>query len=285
MRQFRAVFLGLWYTYALAVSLVVRVKILARDNFPGLGSHYVLGGLLWACGVGVSSYFAGLRSQKYPVIFGTLSAFLPPLLFALLFMRTSETLEFSYPLEPLAFGWTPTVRTVFFALWAIVLLAGLLGGIGARSELARPSAPYVTNEQQILGVRRKHWLWLWLPMSTWACAVPTAVYLLWLSLAAVWHWVVHPPIWFNWRWYLFFTFGAMTVYLPYALLSTGIKEAWHTLAWGHESGLSAVRVTMRFVKYGYGLAFCGFWIAVLCGEWVLSKLPIASAGKPWWMLF
>ena len=285
MSQIRSVFLGLWYASTLATSLVAGLKLLARDHSPGLGVHYVLAGFLWACGVGLSSYFAGLRSQRYPVLVGVVSALLPPLLWALLLFPGTGDLQVDYVIEPLAFGWTPSVGALFFALSVIVVLAGMIGGLQARFELHRTSVEYTTDEQLTLGVRRGHWLWLWFPMSTWACAMPSAVYLVWLLLASGWHWVLHPSIWFNWRWWLFFSIGAVTTYLPYTLLTTGIGEAWEALARGRENGQSAIRVAMRFIGWGYGCAFCALWISVLVAEWVLSKLPIVSDGKPWWVFF
>lgn len=285
MGQLRSVFLGLWYASTLATSLVAGLKILAGDHSPGLGEHYVLAGLLWACGVGLSSYFAGLRSQKYPVLVGVLSGFVPPILFVILLWPRGGTLEFDYPVGPLAFGWTPTPTTVLFALSVIVVLAGAIGGLEARSELASGSTGYVTNAELTLGIKRRHWLWLWFPMSTWACATPSAVYLVWLMLASGVHWFLHPSLWFNWRWYLFFSIGILTTYLPYALLTTGIGEAWQAVARGRENGLSAAGVAMRFIGYGYGCAFFALWISVLLAEWVLSKLPIVSDGRPWWILF
>ena len=281
MGQVRSVFLGLWYASALATSLVAGLKLLARDDSPGLGDHYVFAGLLWACGVGISSYFAGLRSRKYPVLVGVLSALLPPLLFVILFLPRGGTLEFDYRPEPLAFGWTPTAVTVFFALSLMVIIAGAIGGLAARSELVE----YATNKELTLGVRRRHWLWLWLPMSSWACAMPSAVYLCWLLLASMWHWALHPSIWFNWRWLLFFSIGAVTTYLPYTLLTTGIEGAWQALAHGREKGQSALRVALLFIGYGYGIAFFAVWTSVLLAQWALSKLPIVSDGRPWWVFF
>lgn len=282
-QQIRALFLGLWYASALATSVVGGLKLLADDHLPGLGTHYVFAGILWAAGVGLSSYFAGVRSQKYPVIIGTLSALLPPLLFAIVLFPRREDLEFTYPMEPLPFGWTPGPFAAFIGLSVIVIIAGTIGGLQARSFLR--SGESETDEQLTLGIKRRHWLWLWIPMSTWACALPSAVYLIWLVLALGWHWIAHPSIWFNWRWLLFFSFGVMTTYLPYAFLSTGITEALAVVSQHHDPRPSAKQALTRFIGWGYGCAFLGVWISVLVAEWVLSKLPIVSDGKPWWILF
>ncbi len=190
-----------------------------------------------------------------------------------------------YRMVPLTFGWAPSPDQYLIALSIIVVIAGTLGGMAARSELASGSDDLPTNSETTLGVKNGHWWWLWFPMSTWATAVPSAVYLCWLLLASGGHWMMHPSIWFNWRWYLFFSFGAMTTYLPYMLLVAGISGAWGALAQGRVDGESRWRVALRFVGWAYGCGFCALWVSVLIGGWVLSKLPIVSDGKPWWVLF
>ena len=131
MRQMGAAFLRLWYGLTLATSLVEGLKLLSGEHSQGLGQHYVLAGLLWACGIGIASYFAGLRSQKYPVLVAALSALLPPLIFSVLLLSTGETLELDFRAEALAFGWTPTANFVFYSLSVVVLIVGLVGGLQA----------------------------------------------------------------------------------------------------------------------------------------------------------
>jgi hypothetical protein len=285
MRQIGATFLGLWYALTLSTSLVGGLKLLSGEHSQGLGQHYVLAGLLWACGVGIASYFAGLRSQKYPVLVAVLCALLPPLLFTVLLLSSGGGLELDYIAEPFAFGWTPSANFVFGSLSVLVLMAGLAGGLQARVELQSASGEYASDDELTLGVKKSHWWWLWFPMSSWACALPSAVYLCWLLLASGWHWIFHPSIWFNWRWWLFFSLGSFTTYLPYTLLTAGIGGAWDALARGRSEGASAVRVSLRFMGWGYGCAFIALWISVLAGEWVFSKLPIISERQPWWIPF
>jgi hypothetical protein len=285
MRQIRALFLGLWYAVSLAPSLVAGLKLLSGDySRGGLGQHYVFAALLWACGVGMSSYFAGLKSLRYPVFIGCVSAFLPPLVFSIVVFGSGETLTMERDTEPLLFGFSPTANEILLGVSVLVILAGLAGGIAAFSTL-REQSEYPSNNELTLGVRNRHWLWLWFPMSTWACALPSALYLFWLLIASGWHWVLHPSIWFNLRWWLFFSLGAVTTYLPYSLLTTGISQAWGALADARSEGKSAVSTALSFIGWGYGCAFVALWASVLAGEWVFSKLPIVSDGKPWWILF
>jgi hypothetical protein len=286
LRQIRAVILGLWYSFALATSLVSGLKLLSADySTTGLGEHYVFGGLLWAFGIGISSYFAGLKSLRYPIIVGSVSALLPPSVLSVFVFSRGDTLQADQKISPLFLGWTPSANAIFFGLSSVVLLAGILGGVAARGELARVEGKYPSNEELTLGIRNRHWLWLWFPMSSWACALPSAGYLWWFLLASGWYWILHPSIWFNWRWWLFFSVGAITTYLPCSCLATGIGEAWEKLANGRARGMSGIRVAMGFVTWGYGYSFVALWIAVLAGEWVVSKLPLASESKPWWIFF
>ncbi len=74
MRQLSAVILGLWYSAMLAASFAQGVRILAGENSDGATEHYVFLGLFWAVGVGLSSYFAGLKSKRYPVLIGILTS-------------------------------------------------------------------------------------------------------------------------------------------------------------------------------------------------------------------
>ena len=282
MRQLGAIILGLWYACSLVGSLSQGIKMLAgRDSPP----HYALEGLFWTLGVGVSSYFAGLYSRKHPVLIGVIAAFLGPTILFVLLIAVGDGPILRYRMDPLAFGWAPTVGAYFSTLSLAAVVAGAIGGFGASEELAGNSVKYDTGNSVTLGVRNGHWWWLWFPMSSWACAMPSAIYLLWLLVVSGVYWAWHPSLWFNWRWALFFSLGTLTTYLPYVFLSTGITESWDVLARGRDRGLSKWRIALRFLGWSYGCGFCAVWISVFIGEWVLSKLPLVSETKPWWVLF
>ena len=96
--------------------------------------------------------------------------------------------------------------------------------------------------------------------------------------------MVHPSLWFNWRWWLFFSIGAMVTYLPYSALATGVQAALAVLA-ENKDHLRPAQVAIRFVGWGYGCAMLGSVVLSFVGFWVLSKLPVASGGTPWWVFF
>jgi hypothetical protein len=266
MRHFGAAFMGVWYSLVLASSLVVGVKSLSNEISGGPGSHYVILGIAWLAAVGFAAFLAGETSRTYPLAL-CFSAALPVL--ALYFFYWEEGAG-SYRLPAPVFGWGPTVATYTRGLLLLGIGASFVGGLAAQSELQRGRA----EENQILEVPRGHWLWLWIPISSWAGAIPGALFLLWLTVAAEWHWIFHPSLWFNWRWWLFLQVGGIIFTgLPYILLSTGLSEAWDILSSGRQRGISKTAIAFRFIAWGYGCAVVGCWLSMFIGFWIFSHLP------------
>jgi hypothetical protein len=269
-----ATVVGVVYCIILASSLMQGVKVLSPDS-PN--EHYVLNSLAWVLGIGIGARLAALLSRTSPTAVGAISAIPASLVWVAVIMQSD------LQLPAVAFGWEPPAFVYGTAFLVLSLVAGIAGGASGDSMSFEESAEDTLTS--VVGhIRPRHWWWLWIPLSSWAYVFPTVAYLFWLALATGWHWAVHPSLWFNWRWFLFLSFGVVLTYLPYAVFVTGITGACAILAQGKNRRLRGFQVALRFIGWGYGCAVLGSGILSFMGFWVLGKLPIAgAASKPWWV--
>ena len=268
--------IGGLYSIILAGSLVWGVKILSPPEAPD--THYLLNSIAWIAGIGIAARLAALLSRTFRTAVGVIAAIPASLVWIALIMQSDSKLP------ALAFGWEPSAFAFGTVLLVLSLVAGIVGGASAEAITFEDSAEN-TMTYYIGQIRPRHWWWLWFAISSWLGMLPTVAYLLLLTLATGWHWMVHPSLWFNWRWFLFFSFGAMFTYLPYAALATGVQEALAVLAEGKKRHLRPVQVGLRFLGWGYGYAMLGSIALSFVGFWILSKLPVASESTPWWVFF
>ncbi len=291
MRQIGALLLGVWYSVVLSSSLTGAIRTLSGDHGDGFGDHYLLIALASITGVAIAAYFAGIASRKYPVPLSALATLpLPALYLYLLLDSGGEALNFRLP--PLIFGWAPTALGFVVTLCFVIVIAGFAVGITAANHLrlsqTEDAFETIGDSQawRILGVHWAHWYWLWIPMAFWATILIYALYSIWLGIATGWHWIVHPSLWFSWRWWVFDAFRFAFVIYPMSLLQGGVVGAWVALAEGKRQGLSTFSVAGKFLGHGVLVAILGSTICLAIGDWFLSRLPIvASHGKPWWIFF
>jgi hypothetical protein len=269
--------IGGLYSIILAGSLVSGVKILSPPEAPD--THYLLNSIAWIAGIGIAARLAALLSRTFRTAVGVIAAIPASLVWIALIMQSDSRLP------ALAFGWEPPAFAFGAVLLVLSLVAGIVGGASAESMSFEDSTE--NSITKYLGqIRPRHWWWLWFPMSSWAGMLPTVAYLFWLTLATAWYWMVHPSLWFNWRWFLFLSFGAVFTYLPFSALATGVQEAFAVLAEGRKRHLRPFQVGLRFLGWGYGCAMLGSIVLSFVAFWILSKLPVAgTSSKPWWMFF
>lgn len=285
-RQIGAIVMGVWYSLIISSGFSEAIRNLSNESsVSGFGEHYVLIAVTWLAGVFIAATLAGLASRTHPIAVSMLtSAPLPALYTILLLTLGGRGLD--YELAPLVFGWRPNALGFIFILCILTLAIGFLAGKVAYELAAQEELSNGTNQSRfVLGIRWGHWLWLWIPVWSWAGISAVCLYLAWLALAMGWHWVLHPSLWFIWRWILYGFFGLSFTILPFGLLIEGIENSLATLSSDTQLAISKGRVALRFVGYGFGMAVLGAILSMQVAFWILSKLPIVSeGGKPWWVL-
>jgi len=234
---------------------------------------------LLAC-VALGSWIGGIISKTRPVAVAFIGSLGYPVTIISWFAIYGPE-GFNYEMAPLVFGWRPNPLGYICLLAVLSPFLGYLGGRAAELSVEDTSS----DQSPLCRVLAIHWLWLWFPLSSWAFIFPSMVYLFWLALAAMLHWMFHPSLWFNWRWDVFLSWGVLFTYFPLALWWAGVTKACAVLGDGEENGLGRLQVALRFLGWGYGAAMFGSSAMSFIAFWALDKLPIASAHKPWWAFF
>lgn len=265
-----AVFVAFWYSLIAAGAMSSGFAFLYRGSEH---DYYLAQNLMWTVGIGMGVAIAVCLARNSRVWVGSISSLvMSGLLLCLLLAGAGEGAS-----DVSLFGFRPSANQFLAGIAALTLLSGLLGTLGGTAirkdgSLASP----------ILGIRRRHWFWLWLAVYAWVAVLPTGIYYLWLEIISSGYVLIHPRLWFDEAWTegWTLTFGIA----GFAALMYGVQISILNVSAGCSSD---VRTTKRVLQFLLGtLILAGpvanilFRIAIHS----LEHLPDGITSNPWWIL-
>ena len=265
-----AVIVALWDSLTAARAMSSGFHFLYQDS---QNDYFLAQNLMWAGGIGIGIAIAVCLTRGSRLLVGGISSLvMSGLLLSLLLLGASAGDS-----DVSIFGFRPSPTQFLVAIAVLTLLSGLLGTAGGKAmrdhqSLAGP----------ILGVRGRHWFWLWLAVYAWVAVLPTGIYYLWLETISTVYVLIHPSLWLAeaWTegWTLTFGFAgfAATIY--------GVQISIFNVS---AACSSEVRTRKRVLQFLLGtLILVGpvanilFRIAIH----TLKHLPDGITTNPWWIL-
>ena len=265
-----ALLVAFWYGLIAAGAMSSGFAFLFRGSQH---DYYLVQNLMWTLGIGIGIAIAVSLARSSHLLVGIISSvFMSGLLLSLLLVGAGgEASDVS------VFGFRPSATQFLAAIATLTLLSGLLGTVAGRAirddeSLAGP----------VLGIRRRHWFWLWLAVYAWVGILPTGIYYLWLEIISSGYVLIHPSLWFDEAWTegWTLTFGIA----GFAALMYGVQISILNVSAGCSS---EVRTRKRVLQFLLGtLILAGpvanilFRIAIHS----LKHLPDGITSNPWWIL-
>jgi hypothetical protein len=228
---------------------------------------------MWIVGIGIGVALAACLARNSLWTVGAVSSSIMfCLLLSLLLLIPSDQ-----PGQVSVLGFTPSASNFMIGVGILTLFSGLLGtslGIAMRAD--------ETWAGTILGIRGRHWFWLWLPLYAWVAIFPTAIYYVWLEVISTGYVLIHPSLWFDEAWTdgWTITFG----FAGFAAVIYGIGLSLDSVS---STRSTNVRTRTRVLRFILGtLVMVGpvanilFRIAIHS----LKHLPDGITANPWWVL-
>lgn len=262
-----AALIGISYSIFLGMGVSSGVKWLHHETPQ---AHKFLETFAWIIGSGMGCAVAARLAKRRGMIVGLFSASISASFWLILwyFLRDERASETGQAI----FGHHLTVSETLGLIAALNLAIGAaLTWFGFQTNVNEDwAAP-------LIEIRRGHWFWLWLALSTWLSALPVIVYTCWLLFATLIYSVAHPSLWF----------------------SDGASFFWASL--GITSYLFGIQVSLQFLldpdkKYSKTARFFGFLggTGILVGMLStfllnldiqrMTEIPKSLGSSGWWLL-
>lgn len=268
LSPFSAIAAGAWYglVFASAMSLGLDYVSTSHDTHPYLSS------LASALGAGMGAGLCSLLARKWKMVIALLAT-VPCAAIWLVVINLGNR-----KLDPVLFEWRPSAFWVGVTFTALTLLCGAAGGVIGAQEITPDGFG-----EQLLNVRPRHWLWLWIAAGSWVSMIPVVAYYLWLELATSGYVLIHPSLWFNASWDKDVAFGLMPGIIGIAGLAYGIDLSLRSVAPPKKGESTKRRVGMFLL----GTVVLATVVASFFLNWGIAHLkdmPLMKNSAGWWIL-
>jgi hypothetical protein len=259
-----------WYSLIAAAAMSSGFAFLYKGSKH---NYYLTQNLMWVLGIGLGIAIAVCLARRSRFLVGaTASVLMAGLLLSLLYL-----IGWQADSGVSIFGFQPSEAQLVTATAGLTLVSGLLGtmignAVRRNETLAGP----------LLGIRKRHWFWLWLAVYAWVAILPTGIYYIWLEFISTRYVLIHPSLWLGGTW----TVGwALTIgFAGIAAMIYGIQISIINVSAAYSS---QVRTRKRVLYFLLGtLILAGpvanilFRIAIHS----LTHLPDGITANPWWIM-
>jgi hypothetical protein len=267
--HFAAAFLfGAWYSIIFGSAMTAGVKYLHRETPT---SHGILESIAWAVGSGIAIALASRLSKTHRLAIGIWSSFVSASVWiALLFFLRVNLDQAS---GNGFFGHSISLGHYLIGFSLLILIVGFAGSfLGATSR----NDEELTSE--ILLIRSRHWLWLWIAGFGWVSMLPLVAYYIWLQSATALYAIIHPSLWLSEGYGLFFGMlgiAALIKGIQISLKAVSRKDSFGGAVW------------KRILMFLVGLLVLSSLVSPFLLNVDIDKLrdvPASLGSHPWWVL-
>ena len=270
LHPFTASLIAFWYGLAAAGAMSTGFAFL----YKGSGHDYSLTqNLMWAVGIGIGVTIGVYLARASRVLVGVIpSVLLSGLLLSLLLIGGGEG---SSGIS--IFGFRPSATQFLLGIAGLALIFGFLGttaGIALRKDESVAGL--------LLGIRSRHWFWLWVAVYAWVAILPTGIYYVWLEIISSGYVLFHPSVWLREAW----TEGGSLTFgvTGFAALAYGISISVSNVSAHYSSQVPTKTRVLKFLLGTLILAGPVANILFLIAIHSLKRLPDGITANPWWIL-
>lgn len=270
LNSLTASLVAFWYGLTAAGAMSTGFAFL----YKGSGHDYSLAqNLMWAVGIGIGVTVGVYLARGSRVLVGVIpSVLLSGLLLALLLIGGGEANS-----GISIFGFRPSVTQFLIGIAGLTLIFGLLGtaaGIALRKDESLAGL--------LLGIRSRHWFWLWVAVYAWVAILPTGIYYVWLEIISSGYVLIHPSLWLSEAW----TEGGSLTFgvAGFAALAYGINLSVSNVSAYYSSQAPTKKRVLKFLLGTLILAGPVANILFLIAIHSLKQLPDGITANPWWIL-
>jgi hypothetical protein len=259
-----------WYSLTAAAAMSSGFAFLYRNS---QNEYYLAQSLMWSVGIGIGIAIGVYLARNSRFAVGIISSFfMSGLLLSLLRLGGNGGDS-----DVSMFGFRPSTTQFLLGMAALTLFFGMLGAIGGSALRSHESVADLS-----LGIRSRHWFWLWLAVYAWVAILPTGIYYLWLEIISTGYVLIHPSLWFSEAW----TEGWTLTFGMFGFVATveGIKLSMRMVSTTNSSHLRTRKRVLHFLLGTLILAGPVANILFRIAIYSLQRLPDGITTNPWWIL-
>jgi len=263
--------LGAWYSVLFVFAMSLGVRYLHPET-PD--SHRILQSVAWPLGSGFAAALASRLSSTYRLVVGVGSTLVSVgVWITFLYLVRGNLRHLNELTDESMFGYPLSIGSYLFGLSSLIVIVGLASSyLGAKSR----------NDEELTGllflVPSRHWLWLWIAVIVWLGMLPMVGYYVWLQVATGLFLLIHPSLWFQDAFDVFFSS------LGIAALFKGIEISLRAVSDKNSYGGVVWKRVLMFVTGTVVLTSVVSPLLLNLDIDRMKNMPASLGAHPWWIL-